>query len=96
MPKVKSVQQNADHSSYYDVVDTEGKNVEGVEVFHTYKTFATAVVLITTAGDCELTAQQQDGIARRIDGRFRLNGAGVEINPTEPNKLFRRYTFPQN
>lgn len=95
MPKVNDVQRNATHESYFNALDRDGKPIEHVEIFHTYKTFSTAVVLITVDGYCELTTQQMDGIARRIDPRFRLSTSGIAVDPIDGNKIFRRYTFPQ-
>ena len=93
--KVKSVEYDVHHPSNWSAYDMDYRTIDDVEIFHTYHTFATAVVLITYKDTCELTTRQMDGIARRIDPRFRLSGSGISTDMLSQKSKFRRYTFPQ-
>jgi hypothetical protein len=92
MSKVKALVRATPHSKTYDVILEDGSIASGVEVYHSYKTFATAVVTVTVAeNDPEISLRQMNGIATRLDPRFRLGTHGYRKNLDGTNSYFRNY-----
>lgn len=92
MSKIKGLVRDNPYSSNYDVILEDGSIAAGVEVYHSYKTFATAVATVTVAeDDPEISLRQMNGIATRLDPRFRLGTHGYRKNLDGTNTYFRNY-----
>lgn len=95
MPKIKELTRATPHSKTYDAILEDGSIASGVEVYHSYKTLATAVVTIHVAEiDPQITRRQMNGIATRLDPRFRLGTHGYRPNLDGTHSYFRNYYIP--
>jgi hypothetical protein len=92
MPKVKELVRATPHSKTYDVILEDGTVAAGVEVYHSYKTFDSAVVTVTVAEvDPEITRRQMNGIATRLDPRFRFSTHRYRPNADGTHSYQRNY-----
>lgn len=95
MPKVKELRPTNPNSKNYDVVLEDGSIASGVEVYHSYKTLATAIVTIHVAeNDPQITRRQMNGIATRLDPRFLWGTHGYRPNLDGSHSYFRNYYIP--
>lgn len=95
MSKVKEVVRDNPYSKNYDVILEDGSIAEGVEVYYSYKTLGTAVATVTVAEkDPAISLREMNGVAKRLDYRFRLDTHCYRENLDGTNSYVRNYYIP--
>lgn len=98
MSKVTNVQRTNVYSNCWDV-SVDGKYNPEIDVHSKYvgggRSVATVKVPLQKTDKPVLTSQQIDGIARRIDGRFRIVSTHI-VRDVRGDHVIRSYAFNAN